>query len=124
MGKGKGVTVRDTFASILQRPDNPFQVRSAFSYRAEQWKRVAVELELDNQGPQPWKVEGAELVGAKGARLRVLQVWPLQTFAAGEKRRVVVEAEISEANTRGAFILKLAEAGGSRTLTFRGVTFP
>jgi uncharacterized protein (TIGR02268 family) len=123
MGGGKVVAVRETFASIPQRLDNPFQVRTAFSYRAEQWKRVAVELELDNQSPEPWKIEGAELVGAKGARPRVLRVWPLEPLAAGEKRRVMVEAEAPE-DTRGAFILKLMEAGGSRTLTFRGVMFP
>jgi uncharacterized protein (TIGR02268 family) len=124
MGRGKVVAVRDVFAFIPQRPDNPFKVRSAFSYRAEQWKRVAVELELDNLSSQPWKMEKAELVGPKGARPRVLRVWPLEFLAAGEMRRVVVEAEAQEEDTRGAFILKLTEAGGSRTLTFRGVTFP
>ncbi len=124
MGWGEGVAVRDTFASIPQRPGNPFKVRNAFTYRANQWKRVAVELELDNLSPQPWRVESAELMGAKGARPRVLHIWPLEPLAPGEKRRVVVEAEAPETDTRGAFILKLTEASGMRTLTFRGVTFP
>jgi uncharacterized protein (TIGR02268 family) len=123
MGWGKSVAVRDTYASIPQRPDSPFQVRSAFTYRAEQWKRVAVELQLDNLSPQPWKMGEAELLGTKGSRLRVLRAWPLEPLAAGESR-VIVEAEAPEAGTRGAFILKLPEVGGTRTLTFRGVTFP
>jgi uncharacterized protein (TIGR02268 family) len=124
MGWGEGVAVRDTFASIPQRPDSLFKVRSAFTYRANQWKRVAVELQMDNMSPQPWKMGKAELVGTKGSRLRVLRAWPLEPLAAGEMRRVLVEAEAPEADTRGAFILELPEAGGTRTLTFRGVTFP
>jgi hypothetical protein len=35
-----------------------------------------------------------------------------------------VEAEASEADSQGAFILNLVEEGGSRLVTFRGVTFP
>ena len=66
----------------------------------------------------------AELVGAKGARPRVLRVWPPEPLAPGEIRRVVVEAQAPGTDTRGAFVLRLAEAGGPRTVTLRGVTFP
>jgi uncharacterized protein (TIGR02268 family) len=97
-------------------------VRRAHSYRAA--GQVAVALELSNTDAQPWSAEGAELVGPRGERLRVLRVWQPEPVPPGDTRRVIVEAEGREADTRGTYVLRLHEAGGPRTVTLRGVSFP
>jgi uncharacterized protein (TIGR02268 family) len=123
VGSGRGVESRKLETGFTSRPDETLQVWEPHSYRAG--KRVAVELEVENTGPQPWTVdEKAELVSTEGARLRVLGVWPREPLAPGETRRLFVEAEAMEEQARGTFQLVLGEAGGSRTLTVRGVTFP
>jgi Protein of unknown function (DUF2381) len=78
-----------------------------------------------NTGTQPWTVhEAAELVDKEGTRLRVLSVWPREPIAPGGWGRVVVEAEATQAQSRGTFLLGLTEADGPRTVTLRGVVFP
>ena len=125
LGKGKGVAVKRLTEDITQRPGEILQVRDAYSYRARE--RVAVELWVENTGARPWTAEGLEAVewvSAEGARLRVLRVWQPQPMVPGDRRQIVVEAEASSEQAQGTFLLKLGEAGGARTLTVRGVTFP
>jgi hypothetical protein len=54
----------------------------------------------------------------------VLRVWQPEPLPPEGKKRVVVEAEATEEQTRGTFLLKLGETSGPRTITLRGVTFP
>jgi uncharacterized protein (TIGR02268 family) len=123
VGEGRGVEARNLEKDITQRPDEPLHAWGTYSYRASE--RLAVELEVENTGPQPWTMdEKADLVSTEGARLRVLGVWPREPLAPGHARRLFVEAEATEAQARGTFRLVLGEAGGARTLTVRGVTFP
>lgn len=110
VGGGQGLMGQELFSSIAQQPGESLWVRKAFSYRAERTSQVAMELELENRGTQPWTVEGAELVGKQGARPLGLEV--------------MVVAEAKKEDVQGTFILKLGEAGGPRTVTPRGVTFP
>jgi uncharacterized protein (TIGR02268 family) len=117
-----GVAVRDITSTITQSPGAPLQKQTASSYRAR--NRVAVDVVLGNTSPQPWTLEGAELVGKGGARLDVLRVWPLEPVAPGQWSHVRVEAEATEEEARGTWVLELSEAGGARTVTVRGVTFP
>ncbi|QRK09398.1 DUF2381 family protein [Archangium violaceum] len=119
--RGRGVHARD-ISELTQRPGETLQVFSAFSYRAE--RRVAVAVHVQNTGPQSWAVEWAELVDPKGSRPRVLRVWPFEPIAPGKTLQLVVEAEATEEQARGTFILKLWEANGPRTITLRGVAFP
>jgi hypothetical protein len=42
----------------------------------------------------------------------------------GKGRRVVIEAEATEAETRGSFTLKVWDADGTRSVIVTGVTFP
>ncbi|WP_257449657.1 DUF2381 family protein [Archangium lipolyticum] len=121
---GEGVMALDISDTTRQPPGETLKNSKAFSYRAE--GRVAVALEVDNTSAQPWAVdaEGVALVGRGGVRLRVLRVWQPEPLPPGGMRRVVVEAEATEEQARGTFLLKLGEAGGPRTVTLRDVTFP
>ncbi|HEX8434178.1 DUF2381 family protein [Archangium sp.] len=123
VGQGQGIEARKLEEDAPPRPDEPLQVWKTYSYRAG--GRLAVELEVENTGSQPWTVdEKAELVSTEGARPRVLGVWPREPLAPGKTRWLFVEAEATKAQARGTFRLVLGEAGGARTLTVRGVTFP
>lgn len=117
----RGVHARD-ISEHTQRPGKTLQVFGAFSYRAE--GRVAVAVHVQNTGTQSWTVEWAELVDPKGSRPRVLRVWPFEPIVPGKSLQLVVEAEATEEQARGTFILKLWEANGPRTITLRGVAFP
>ncbi|HYO65856.1 MAG TPA: DUF2381 family protein, partial [Archangium sp.] len=122
-----GVAVTHIINDITQRPGEVLRVRDAWGYRAGSMERVAVELLVENTGDTPWTaegVQGAELVGANGERLRILRVWQPGPFPPGSWGPLMVEAEDTPEQTRGAFLLKLGEAGGPRTLTVRGETFP
>jgi uncharacterized protein (TIGR02268 family) len=114
----------ERLSSFTQRPGESIWVRAAYSYRAERVNQVAVQLELENRGTQPWTVEGAELVGKKGTRPRRLEVLPVAPLLPGEIVRVMLVAEATKQEVQGPFVLKLGEAGGPRTVTLRGVTFP
>ncbi|HYO54382.1 DUF2381 family protein [Archangium sp.] len=127
VGEGKAVAVRNISSSITQRPGEALEVKEAWSYRTERQGQVAVELYVENRGPLPWTVEGkegAELVSAEGVRLRVVRVSQSKPLAPGAILHLVVVAETPVEQPRGTFLLKLGEAGGARTLTVRGVTFP
>ena len=114
----------ERLSPLTQRPGESIWVRTAYSYRAEHVNKVAVQLELENRGTQPWTVEGAELVGRKGTRPRRLEVLPSEPLLPGKSVRVTLVAEATKEEVQGPFILKLGEAGGARTVTLRGVTFP
>ncbi len=120
----QGVAAQDIYTTTQQRPGEALPVEKRSSYRAE--GRVAVALELNNTSAQPWTVdaEGAALVGKGGAPLRVLRVWQREPFPPGGRGQVVVEAEATEDQAQGTYILQLGEASGPRTITLRGVTFP
>jgi uncharacterized protein (TIGR02268 family) len=110
---------------VTRNPANALRLEHAWSYRAS--GRVAVRLTLTSpEGAAPWTADGAALTleGRRGAALRVLPVWQEAPIPPGEQGDVVVEAEATEKEARGAFTLKLWEAGGVRTVTVGGVTFP
>ncbi|WP_375767826.1 DUF2381 family protein [Archangium gephyra] len=112
---------------FTQLPGEVLMAREAYSYRAEQPSRVALELHVENTETQPWTAEGvtgAELVSAEGVRLKVVRVWQPEPLVSEAQRLLVVEAEATVKQSRGTFLLKLGEAGGARTLTVRDLTFP
>jgi uncharacterized protein (TIGR02268 family) len=124
MGEG-GVVSKDLTGSLSRPPANPLRVPQVTSYRAT--GRVALEFRLENpEGAQAWKAEDAALTqeGKRGMSLKVLTVWQKAPIPPGEGGRVVVEAEPPTDGTRGPYTLKLWEAGGARTVTLGGVTFP
>jgi hypothetical protein len=127
LSEGRGVVMRNLINDVTQRPDEMLGVKKAWSYRAELWSLVAVELRVLNTSSLPWTadgVEGAELVSTQGVRLRVVRVWQPQPIEPGQLAQLVVEAEATVEQLQGTFLLKLGEAGGPRTLTVRGVSFP
>ena len=108
---------------FTQRPGQPLKVTEATSYRA--WGVVAVALKVTNVSERPWTAAGAELVGEGGVRLKVLRVWPLEPIAPGlDQQRVVVEAEVTEAQARGRFSLFLRQDGEPPSVSVDGVFFP
>lgn len=122
MDEQHGVTMQDISGSTAQPSGGPLQMQRITSYRAQE--RVAVDVKLKNTSAQPWTLEGAELVGKGGTRLDVLRVGPREPVAPGQQRHVRVEAEVTDEEARGTWVLELSEAGGARTVTVRGVTFP
>lgn len=119
-----GVTVRELWRQELtQRAGDPIRVDSVWTYRAA--RRVAVELRVANRSSKPWTVEGAELAGEGGARLKVLRVWPGESLAPGATRqRVLVEVEAARAEAQGRFTLSLWQDGEPESAVVDGVAFP
>jgi len=108
---------------FTQLPGQPLQVQEATGYRAR--GVVALALEVDNVSSRPWRAAGASLVGEGGERLKVLRVWPTEPLAPGAKwQRVVVEAEVTQAQARGRFTLSLWQEGEPPSVSLDGVTFP
>jgi uncharacterized protein (TIGR02268 family) len=120
----ESVVARDMTGILKHRPDETLQVREAHSYRA--LGRVAVAMTVENSSSEPWAVDGnsARLTGNGSRQLRVLHVWPLEPLPPGERRHVFVEAEATEEEARGTYVLQLVDVSGLKTLTVRGVTFP
>lgn len=119
-----GIAAKGIGKTFVSSPGNALRVVEAWTYRAA--SRVAVEVELINpEGAVPWTAEGAVLTNKAGEALRVLPVWQLEPITSDSRNaRVIVEAEASENEARGPFVLKLWEAGGMRTVTLGNVTFP
>ncbi len=119
-----GVISKNLTEGVVQHPRNAVGVVQVFSYRST--SRVAVVLEFRPiPGMESWRAVRAELVGPGRRALRVMPPWqrePLRYEA--EDRRVVIEVEAKDAETRGNFTLKVWDEGGARTIILTGVTFP
>ncbi|MFL5352609.1 DUF2381 family protein [Archangium sp.] len=124
----QGIRAQRIYKDITLRPGEAFHVVDAVSYRATGGEkeagvtRLAVELQLWNQGTRPWTPVNAQLVGPAG-RWDV-QVWPPEPLAPGETRRLLVEVEQPGLAPAGPYLLKLWDERGTRTATLSGVTFP
>jgi hypothetical protein len=74
---------------------------------------------------QPWRAVRAELVGPGRRTLRVYPPWQREPLSSSVvDTRVVIEADATEAETRGSFTLKVWDADGTRSVIVTGVTFP
>ncbi|RKH55609.1 DUF2381 family protein [Corallococcus aberystwythensis] len=120
-----GVTGRVVTTDVAQTTGNAnaFKVASVKSYRSA--TGVAVEINLKvKAGAPPWVAKGATLRGKSGAELKVLRLWQQRPIPIGEFGVVVVEAEASEAASRGTFSIKLWEEDGPRTVVLGNLMFP
>ncbi len=124
----EGVTARLLTGKATLRPGSSFTADDVISYRAGGpggRGRVAVEVELMNNGTTPWAPVGAALVGPNGKVLRQPTVWLLEPIAPGEMRHVVVEVDTTGEEAKGTFTLKLWTQGGAdASVLLDGVTFP
>jgi len=119
-----GVISRDITYRVARHPANPFAVVAVVGYRSKGLVAVVLVLEVP-RGAAPWAAVGAELVGPGGHTLRVSLPWQAEPIGFESKdSRVVIEAEATEAETRGTFALKLWDASGTRSIVLTGVTFP
>ncbi len=118
--------------TLTEDPTSALRLRATSTFRARvpdlegeaKRVRVAVRLTLDNPGTRDWTTGGGQLATRGGVRSEV-RVWQPAPLRPGEKQGVVwVEAELTEEQARGRFTLKLWDAGGARTFSVGGVTFP
>ncbi|MFP2925479.1 DUF2381 family protein [Pyxidicoccus sp. 3LG] len=118
-----GVTPRNLFKTIAEQPDVPLRVQTATTFRSN--GRVALDLWLEGfEEAAPWMAEGVVLRSNTGEELRGLTLWQEVPIDSPNRLHVVVEANATEHDAHGTFILKLWNASGQRTLTFGNVTFP
>jgi len=82
-------------------------VARVHSYRSTRTVAVVVLL-WPTEEMQSWRAVSAELVGPRRRTLRVKPPWQREPLSsAANDRRVVIEAEATEAETRGSYTLKL-----------------
>lgn len=93
---------------------------SAMSYRGT--SNIAVEVVLKNQAQEPWSLEDATLVNARGETLKAVRFRQTEVLLAGESLPVFVEFDPTGFALEGA-TLTLA-GGGERTLSLPNVVFP
>jgi uncharacterized protein (TIGR02268 family) len=120
-----GVASQNLTQRLKEPPTNPLRVQLIIGFRST--GRMALDLWLGNpEGAQAWTAEGAALAleSKRSGPPRVLTVWQEAPIPPGQSGRVVVEAEPLPDGVRGPYTLKLWEAGGERTVTLGGVTFP
>ncbi|WP_224364368.1 DUF2381 family protein [Hyalangium versicolor] len=120
----EGIPRKKITSSIGMHPGNAAEVARAYSYRSNRTVAVVVWLG-GTKGMQPWQAARAELVGPGRRPLRVSPPWQAEPLSEGvQSQRVVIEADATEAESRGTFTLKLWDAEGTRSVIVTGVTFP
>jgi uncharacterized protein (TIGR02268 family) len=120
----RGIPPKKLLASVGKHPGNFVKVYEVLSYRST--RRVAVVLWLlPSLEMQPWRAVRAKLVGPGRRTLRVHPPWQREPLGYDAKdKRVVIEADATEAETRGSFTLKVWNEDGTRSIVLTGVTFP
>lgn len=113
-----GITVR--VLDWLTGANGGFQIQRVLSYRGA--SNVAVEVALINPTQEPWSLEKATLVNARGETLNALRFRQAEALRSGERQQVFVEFDLTGFALDGA-TLTLADAG-ARTLSLPGVVFP
>ena len=84
--------------------------------------RVGLLVELENRGDTPWAPRALVVLEIGGEDLAA-SVWPPEPIPPGGRRSVFIEAEASETQAQGTYVLKLSEDGPS-AVTLGNVTFP
>lgn len=86
--------------------------------------QVVLELLLKNPGTEPW-LAGPEavLVGA-GKFVKEAKVRQPTPIPPGEEAVVYVAAELTVAEARGVFVLRMWDETGARRVTLERVGFP
>jgi uncharacterized protein (TIGR02268 family) len=120
----RGIPPKRLIESVGKPPGNFVEVYEVLSYRST--RRVAVALWLrPTLETQPWRAVRAELVGPGHRALRVHPPWQREPLRFGvADTRVVIEADATEAETRGSFTLKVWNEDSTRSIVLTGVTFP
>lgn len=108
-------------AAGQQSGDAPLLVSLCESYRS--LRSVAVGLQLQNLGSEPWILEAASLVTSTGAELEGLMLGPAEAIAPQEVGRVVMELDATMGAYRGEYRLILRDTRG-RILSLSQISFP
>jgi uncharacterized protein (TIGR02268 family) len=120
---GRGVVAERLARGLTLGPKSALGLRTAWSLRSAARVALQVELALSTQGP-PWEAAGATLMDARGHEVALLPLWQSAPIAKEQWGLVVVEAAATAEEAQGPFTLTLWEAGGKRTVTLAGVSFP
>ena len=103
-----------------------------FSYRSNTSRkqagqpllRLAVAVELSNQGMASWMPKGAAL-GRGGQKAKEMSVWTAKPLPPGISMHwVMMETEQTEDETRDVYTLDIWDDSGSRRVSIGHVTFP
>jgi len=116
----RGVIVLPISARVTRGSRNALEVFHIVGMRSA--NRVGLLLELENRGDTPWTPRALVVLEIGGEDLAA-SVWPPEPIPPGGRRSVFIEAEASETQAQGTYVLKLSE-DGPRAVTLGNVTFP
>ncbi|MBZ4418357.1 DUF2381 family protein [Myxococcus sp. RHSTA-1-4] len=121
--KKADLAVRPLATRNISLPEQPIEVRAAWTYRLG--SQAALLLELENtSSAQSWQAGGARLESPEGANVKTLDVWMEANLGPGERGHLVLGVEPRGNELRGSFTLKLQDSEGGQTVTLRDVVFP
>jgi uncharacterized protein (TIGR02268 family) len=116
----RGVITLRISERITRGSRNALLVRQVVGMRSA--KRVGLLVELENLGDAPWAPRSLVVLEIGGEDLEA-SVWPADAIPPGGRRSVFIEAEASDEQAQGTYVLKLSE-DGPRAVTLGNVTFP
>ncbi len=117
----KRVASRDLYGELKQYPADALWTLGARSYSHP--GSIAVRLQLENSGAEPWTAAGAELKDLTGVEVK-LSAWQASAIAPSTLGFVLVGAEREPGHLACPCTLKLWEAQGPRTITLKNVRLP
>jgi uncharacterized protein (TIGR02268 family) len=120
MGKD-GIRAQDFRKELIGYTEGMLSVVRGVSYRSTY--RVAVEVWLRNDSPEPWTAADAALVDATGAKLPGIRLWQEGAIPPKERRLVVVEADAGSGEPVGDITVVLRE-DGPRSISIPKVAVP
>ena len=121
----RGVPAKNLTRDVRPRPRNVLAFEGARSFRAGDYTkgRVAVEVRLKNPGTKPWTLAGAMLRGAKGEEMTPFPEGAPVSILPGVVGHILVEFEATTEQALSAYTLTLWDADG-RSVILENVTFP
>ena len=116
----RGVIVLPISDRVTRGSRNALLVRQVIGMRSA--NRVGLWVELENRGDTPWTPRTLVVLEIGGEDLEA-SVWPPEPIPPGARRSVFIEAEATDKQALGTYVLKLSE-DGPRAVTLGNITFP
>ena len=127
-----GIALKDIRARLTLLPDT-FVLEKAFSYRVlapspheRELRRVsvAVDLLIRQRDKSPGTALRALLVGPKGTEPKPVQVWQPESPPGAGQARLVLAAELTQAEARASWRLQVWDTQGELLMALGNITFP
>jgi uncharacterized protein (TIGR02268 family) len=116
----RGVVAVPIFERITRGSRNALLVLQVVVMRSA--NRVGLWVELENGSDTPWTPRTLVVLEIGGEDLEA-SVWPPEPIPPGGRRSVFIEAEATDTQALGTYVLKLSE-DGPRAVTLGNITFP